>query len=331
MKFIATALLLITASACKVDQDVIDAIQEVQTKRTGMEALSLETRNALKKRCSAYVEGLALFTKGGGDCDDSRRDVYPGEKKVDPVDADSDGDGLDDGTDDIELVMGNPLYEDGGDISSNPLYQGMAARYADNMFGDFLPQAAEAQDYNAARSNKPTSRRGDIIGGGARVIGEFSEDLARIYTGEDSGEYFLDAISKEMGSLELDPKYARSLYGQFIDSLQQVYKKEQQLLKSADRKQSEAIYEKAAKRAGLSVDALKELVRTTSAEAQKKMAIGESVEITGFGIFSISKRSARTGRNPQTGKEIKIASAPSVVTIRKRPGRTKYSNITLKK
>jgi nucleoid DNA-binding protein len=29
--------------------------------------------------------------------------------------------------------------------------------------------------------------------------------------------------------------------------------------------------------------------------------------LVGFGTFSVSSRSARTGRNPQTGKEIKIA------------------------
>ncbi len=34
---------------------------------------------------------------------------------------------------------------------------------------------------------------------------------------------------------------------------------------------------------------------------------GEEDENEGFGTFSISKRSARTGRNPQTGKEIQIA------------------------
>ena len=28
--------------------------------------------------------------------------------------------------------------------------------------------------------------------------------------------------------------------------------------------------------------------------------------LVGFGSFSVAKRSARTGRNPQTGKEIKI-------------------------
>ncbi|MFC7132092.1 MULTISPECIES: HU family DNA-binding protein [Salinibaculum] len=30
---------------------------------------------------------------------------------------------------------------------------------------------------------------------------------------------------------------------------------------------------------------------------------GDSVGLGGFGSFSISKRSARTGRNPQTGRE----------------------------
>ncbi len=34
---------------------------------------------------------------------------------------------------------------------------------------------------------------------------------------------------------------------------------------------------------------------------------GEKVALIGFGTFSISARAARTGRNPQTGKEIKIA------------------------
>lgn len=34
---------------------------------------------------------------------------------------------------------------------------------------------------------------------------------------------------------------------------------------------------------------------------------GDRVALVGFGSFSISSRAARKGRNPQTGKEIKIA------------------------
>ena len=34
---------------------------------------------------------------------------------------------------------------------------------------------------------------------------------------------------------------------------------------------------------------------------------GQKVTIVGFGTFSVAKRKARTGRNPQTGARIKIA------------------------
>lgn len=33
---------------------------------------------------------------------------------------------------------------------------------------------------------------------------------------------------------------------------------------------------------------------------------GERVALVGFGSFAVSQRNARTGRNPQTGKEITI-------------------------
>jgi DNA-binding protein HU-beta len=43
---------------------------------------------------------------------------------------------------------------------------------------------------------------------------------------------------------------------------------------------------------------------TATTKALKK---GDRVALVGFGSFSIAKRAARKGRNPQTGKEIKIA------------------------
>jgi DNA-binding protein HU-beta len=39
---------------------------------------------------------------------------------------------------------------------------------------------------------------------------------------------------------------------------------------------------------------------------QAALKKGDKVTLVGFGTFSVSSRSARTGRNPQTGKEIKI-------------------------
>ncbi|MBS1516764.1 MAG: HU family DNA-binding protein [Bacteroidetes bacterium] len=40
---------------------------------------------------------------------------------------------------------------------------------------------------------------------------------------------------------------------------------------------------------------------------KKTLKKGGKLSLVGFGTFSISKRKARMGRNPQTGKEIKIA------------------------
>ena len=42
---------------------------------------------------------------------------------------------------------------------------------------------------------------------------------------------------------------------------------------------------------------------------------GDSVALVGFGSFSISRRAARDGRNPQTGATIKIA-AKNVVKFK---------------
>ena len=52
--------------------------------------------------------------------------------------------------------------------------------------------------------------------------------------------------------------------------------------------------------AGKSIDAIVDGIT----KALKK---GDRVSLVGFGAFSVSKRKARTGRNPQTGKPIKIA------------------------
>ena len=48
--------------------------------------------------------------------------------------------------------------------------------------------------------------------------------------------------------------------------------------------------------------ALEGFVSATTTALKK----GDKLSLVGFGSFSVSKRAARTGRNPQTGKEIKI-------------------------
>ena len=48
-------------------------------------------------------------------------------------------------------------------------------------------------------------------------------------------------------------------------------------------------------------------VETIIAAIEKALAKGEDVRLVGFGTFSVKKRKARTGRNPRTGKKLKIA------------------------
>jgi len=50
-----------------------------------------------------------------------------------------------------------------------------------------------------------------------------------------------------------------------------------------------------------------EVLNSLVATIQKTVSKGEKVTLVGFGTFESRKRAARTGRNPQTGKEIKIA------------------------
>ena len=56
--------------------------------------------------------------------------------------------------------------------------------------------------------------------------------------------------------------------------------------------------------------ALKAFIDVVTEELKK----GEKVQLVGFGTFEVAKRNARTGKNPQTGKAIKIPAckAPKV-------------------
>ena len=66
-----------------------------------------------------------------------------------------------------------------------------------------------------------------------------------------------------------------------------------------------AIAEKAEMSQASAEKALKSIIEATVAEVAKK----GKVQLIGFGTFEARERAARTGKNPQTGKPIKIAAA----------------------
>lgn len=58
---------------------------------------------------------------------------------------------------------------------------------------------------------------------------------------------------------------------------------------------------------GLSKKQADEVVESISAIISEALAAGDEVALPGIGKLSVVARAARTGRNPQTGEEVKIA------------------------
>ncbi len=62
-----------------------------------------------------------------------------------------------------------------------------------------------------------------------------------------------------------------------------------------------------AKATGCSKKCAGECLNSMLNDIEKSLKAGKDVVLTGFGTFTVSKRKARVGRNPQTGATIKIA------------------------
>ena len=61
-----------------------------------------------------------------------------------------------------------------------------------------------------------------------------------------------------------------------------------------------------AKKTGLSKKDAEAAVKAFTDVVAAELKKGGKVQLVGFGTFEVTKRAARTGRNPQTGAEMKI-------------------------
>ena len=73
-----------------------------------------------------------------------------------------------------------------------------------------------------------------------------------------------------------------------------------------------------AKKSGLTKASAEKALKAYIDATTKELKKGGRVVLVGFGSFSLAKRAARTGRNPQTGKAIKI---PAKKVVRFKPGK----------
>ncbi|HNY00626.1 MAG TPA: HU family DNA-binding protein [Oscillospiraceae bacterium] len=69
------------------------------------------------------------------------------------------------------------------------------------------------------------------------------------------------------------------------------------------------LVEAMAKEANLSKKDAEAALSAFTKTVEMTLKKGDKVTLVGFGTFEVRKRAARTGRNPQTGKEIKIAAS----------------------
>ena len=68
-----------------------------------------------------------------------------------------------------------------------------------------------------------------------------------------------------------------------------------------------------AEKAGLSKKDAEKALSAVVESVEEALVEGDKVQLIGFGTFEVKDRAARTGRNPQTGKEIKIAASRNPV------------------
>jgi DNA-binding protein HU-beta len=66
---------------------------------------------------------------------------------------------------------------------------------------------------------------------------------------------------------------------------------------------------KVAERSGITKKKAEDAVNAFVETIQEALKAGDKVSLVGFGTFEVRHRSARKGRNPQTGAEIKISAS----------------------
>ena len=79
-----------------------------------------------------------------------------------------------------------------------------------------------------------------------------------------------------------------------------------QIKEGALKMNKEELVQEISKKAGVTQKEAVEVLNALIETVQKSVAKGKKVTLVGFGTFERRDRAARVGRNPQTGKELKI-------------------------
>lgn len=72
------------------------------------------------------------------------------------------------------------------------------------------------------------------------------------------------------------------------------------------------IIDQVAKQTGMTKKAVAEVVEALGGVVNNALVAGESVQIAGFGNFSVKEKAAYTGRNPRTNEAVEIPASRRV-------------------
>jgi DNA-binding protein HU-beta len=174
----------------------------------------------------------------------------------------------------------------------------------------------DRQSFSALPSALPAQAgHGPLINYGWRA----GESLA----GGGSDEYQAGEIALRLKKIKFFSKTPckQKLYGYSIPETP-YFKRRRVVMTKAE------LVEAVAKSANLTKAAAEKAVGAFISTVSGALKKGDRVTLVGFGSFEVASRKARTGRNPQTGKEIKIAAAK---VPKFRPGKALKDAVAKKK
>jgi DNA-binding protein HU-beta len=288
-------------------------IEKSQIKR-GMVALASQTAAELEKG-SVLVPYLGIFSVGHG------------------IDNNCDGiiNNPDDAATQGTCIEFYPDVKDDGAILST---------YLENYLADAMNRHAAAQDHNASRSNTSsdavTDSSCDVGKDGvvdrASITEPSAASMRDIYQTFDIlaafnnpvqvpeiQKYWSATLSKQMSSLcysaEVSNAYVADIMSSFNSEAiraQEIRKEIQDIKNKAiaaggSGSGNDGLLKEAAYAAKLDLKVIQAILITASKIIHQEIALGEQMDLIGFGTFSISDRAARTGRNPQTGATMKVS------------------------
>jgi DNA-binding protein HU-beta len=182
--------------------------------------------------------------------------------------------------------------------------------------------STRARDYNSSRSNTTSlmlSAMGDGVSScykDGNLYEEVYSDKERIIAKNRCVRGIMNSLRTKMKDCEdclweEEFENLSALAKSGIDSFFDIFTE----FRDDDSDGDSILVENISKKSGLSKADAKRALDGFVSSVLGALRKGDSVKLAGFGSFSISKRAARTGRNPQTGKEIKI-SAKNVVRFK---------------